>query len=79
MPECPSCKQAQHTPLTGRYNINCISCMARLIIRARPSKAMQERQIAYLQRHHKGKWPELWPQIQNQLKLRNKTNAPTLP
>jgi hypothetical protein len=47
-----------------------------MIVNARPSKAMQERQIAYLQRHHKSAWPELWPQIQNQIKLRNNTNAP---
>jgi hypothetical protein len=73
--ECHSCQHATHTPLTGRYNVNCIACMARLIVNARPSKAMQERQIAYLQRHHRSRWPELWPQIQNKLKTRN-NNAP---
>ena len=75
MPDCPSCQSAQSHPPGGRYNINCIACMARLIVNARPSKSMQELQIAYLQRHHKTEWPELWPQIKNQLKLRNNTNA----
>jgi hypothetical protein len=50
--------------------------MARLIANSRPSKAMQERHIAYLQRHHKGKWPELWPQIQDQLNKKPKLELP---
>lgn len=68
MTECPSCHSATQSPTSGRYNVACIHCMARLVANARPSKAMQERQIAYLQRHHKARWPELWPQIQNQLR-----------
>ena len=65
---CNACAASTNSHTSGRYNVDCVPCMARLIANARPSKAMQERQIAYLQRHHKARWPELWPQIQNQLR-----------
>ena len=76
MTECQSCQSATQSPTSGRYNVDCIPCMARLIASARPSKAMQERHIAYLQRHHKHKWPELWPQIQDQLNKKPKHELP---
>lgn len=75
MPECPSCQSATQSHTSGRYNVDCIACMARLIANSRPSKAMQERQIAALEHHHKAAWHELWPQIQNQLKTRNTPHA----
>jgi len=73
---CNACAASTNSPTSGAYNVNCIPCMARLIAKSRPSKAMQERQIAYLQHHHKGQWPKLWPQIQIQLKPRNNPHAP---
>lgn len=68
---CEACTDSARSQHCGAYHFDCIACMSRLIANARPSKAMQERQIAALRHHHKAKWPELWPHIQNQLKKPN--------
>jgi hypothetical protein len=52
----------------GRYDFNCTRCMARLIASARPVRKLQEGHIAALQQFHKGRWPRIWPEVQELLK-----------
>ena len=43
---CPYCARQQ----SGMYNMRCASCRARLVTSARPSRAMQERMLAYIEK-----------------------------
>ena len=43
---CPNCAQAE----SGMYNMRCKGCRVRLVLSARPSRAEQERHLAYIGR-----------------------------
>jgi hypothetical protein len=42
MSQCTSCAARKHNPKSGRYNMLCVHCCARLIRSARPLKHAQE-------------------------------------
>lgn len=68
-PACTSCQAAEKSPKhSGQYNFYCAACMARLIVAARPSKEMQQRQIDALARFHRAAWPELFEKVKQELK-----------
>ena len=48
---CPSCESWQQQPLSGRYNMMCVQCCARLIRSARPLKHAQQGMLAAIARH----------------------------
>lgn len=68
--DCTACQSAAKAPARaiGLCNFYCASCMARLIVNARPSKAMQERQIDALARFHKEAWPAMFEKVKEQLR-----------
>ena len=68
---CKACELSASQPWRGGYvpagivDFGCVACMVRLIRSARPSRKMQEIQIATLARHHGAtKWAAMWPDIQ---------------
>jgi hypothetical protein len=48
---CTSCESSKQQPLSGRYNMTCIHCCARLIRSARPLKGAQQAMFAAIARH----------------------------
>lgn len=66
--QCTSCSDHAANPKSGAYNFRCPACCARLIKSARPMRRLQEGHIAAMQRFHGTAWPEVWAQIQAELK-----------
>lgn len=61
-----TCKPCTQTD-TGRVDFNCRACCARLIRKARPSKALQNAQIAAMARFHGVRWASVWPEVKTLL------------
>lgn len=51
MSQCTTCAARKHNPKSGRYNMVCVHCCARLIRSARPLKHAQEALFAAIARH----------------------------
>lgn len=51
-PPCPVCQQlkAHPNPISGRYNLRCVHCAARLVRSARPLRGAQEAMLAAIDR-----------------------------